>query len=89
MEISTRSEIKPGTQVYVFGSPFGLEGTISPGIASAQREISGQTYIQISAPISPGSSGGPVTDDRGSVIAVTVAALELAQNINFAHQLQC
>ena len=84
LELSTRSEIKPGTQVYVFGSPFGLEGTISPGLASAQREISGQTYIQISAPISPGSSGGPVTDDRGSVIAVTVATLELAQNINFA-----
>jgi hypothetical protein len=84
LEISTRSEIKPGTQVYVFGSPFGLEGTISPGLASGQREIHGQTYIQISAPISAGSSGGPVTDDRGSVIAVTVAALELAQNINFA-----
>ena len=84
LEISTRSEIKPGTQLYVFGSPFGLAGTISPGLASAQREISGQTYIQISAPISPGSSGGPVTDDRGSVIAVTVATLEVAQNINFA-----
>ncbi len=84
LELSTRSEVKPGTQIYAFGSPFGLEGTISPGLASGQREIRGQTYIQISAPISAGSSGGPVTEDRGSVIAVTVATLDLAQNINFA-----
>ena len=44
----------------------------------------GQIYIQISTPISPGSSGGPVTDDTGAVIGVTVATLEVAQNINFA-----
>lgn len=84
LELSTASEIRPGTQVYAFGSPYGLEGTITPGLTSAYREIRGHTYIQISTPISPGSSGGPVTDDRGAVIGVTVAALELAQNINFA-----
>lgn len=84
LELSTESEIRPGTQVYAFGSPYGLEGTISPGLTSEHREIMGQTYIQISTPISPGSSGGPVTDDSGSVIGVTVATLEVAQNINFA-----
>lgn len=84
LELSTVPEIRPGTQVYAFGSPYGLEGTITPGLTSAYREIRGRTYLQISAPISPGSSGGPVTDDRGAVIGVTVAALELAQNINFA-----
>ena len=84
LELSTTSEIRPGTQVYAFGSPYGLEGTITPGLTSAYREIQGQTYIQISTPISPGSSGGPITDNRGAVIGVSVATLEVAQNINFA-----
>ena len=84
LELSTVSAIRPGTQVYAFGSPYGLEGTITPGLTSAYRNIEGRTYIQISTPISPGSSGGPVTDDRGAVVGVTVAALEVAQNINFA-----
>jgi S1-C subfamily serine protease len=82
--LSTRTETKPGAQIYVVGSPFGLSGTISPGLASGHREIQGQTYVQISAPISAGSSGGPVIDQNGEVIGVTVASLEVAQNINFA-----
>ncbi len=82
--LSTRSETRPGAQIYVVGSPFGLSGTISPGLASGHREIQGQTYVQISAPISAGSSGGPVVDGTGAVIGVTVASLEVAQNINFA-----
>lgn len=84
LALSTKTDIRPGTQVYAFGSPYGLEGTISPGLTSVPREIMGQTYIQISSPVSSGSSGGPVTDDTGAVIGVTVATLEVAQNINFA-----
>jgi hypothetical protein len=84
LELSTTTKIRPGTQVYAFGSPYGLEGTITPGLTSAYREIEGQTYIQISTPVSPGSSGGPITDNRGAVIGVSVATLEVAQNINFA-----
>lgn len=84
LALSTRSEIRPGTQVFAFGSPYGLEGTISPGLTSVPRDIMGQTYLQISTPISSGSSGGPVTDETGAVIGVTVATLEVAQNINFA-----
>ncbi len=82
--LSTRAETPPGAQIYVVGSPYGLAGTISPGLASGHREIQGQTYVQISAPISAGSSGGPVVDKTGAVIGVTVASLEVAQNINFA-----
>lgn len=84
LSLSTRSDIRPGTQVYAFGSPYGLEGTISPGLTSVPREIMGQSYLQISTPISSGSSGGPVTDGTGAVIGVSVATLEVAQNINFA-----
>lgn len=84
LELSPRVDIPPGSQVYAFGSPYGLEGTISPGLTSTPRNIMGQRYLQISTPISSGSSGGPVTDATGAVIGVTVATLEVAQNINFA-----
>jgi len=82
--LSPSTTIRPGTQVYAFGSPYGLTGTITPGLTSGYRELEGKTYIQISTAISPGSSGGPITDGYGSVIGVSVAALEVAQNINFA-----
>ena len=56
-----------GQRVLVIGNPEGLEGTISDGIISAFR--SGQTMIQITAPVSNGSSGSPVLDESGNVIA--------------------
>lgn len=84
LTLSTIAEIRPGMQVYAFGAPYGLDGTITPGLTSGYRELEGKTYIQISAPISPGSSGGPITDVNGDVVGVSVAALEVAQNINFA-----
>ena len=65
LEMSSATNISPGTQVYAFGSPYGLDGTITPGLTSAYRELEGRTYIQISTPISPGSSGGPVNRRSG------------------------
>lgn len=84
LEVSESSEIRPGAQIYAFGSPLGLEGTISPGLASGVRRIGELDYIQISAPISPGSSGGPVTNGAGQVIGISVSSLEGGQNLNFA-----
>ncbi len=78
------ADLRPGTWIYVFGSPYGLEGTMTPGLASGLRTIEGRSYIQMSAPISAGSSGGPVTDENGAVIGIAVASLEVAQGINFA-----
>jgi hypothetical protein len=82
--LATDTNVRPGSQIYVFGSPYGLEGTITPGLASGRRDIDGRSYIQISAPIGAGNSGGPVTDERGNVLGVAVASLEVDQNINFA-----
>ena len=79
-EISTPA----GSEIFVVSSPFGLEGTITPGLASGNRELQGETYLQISASISAGSSGGPVVDRGGRVIGIVTAALEVGQNINFA-----
>lgn len=73
-----------GQAVYVIGNPKGLEGTVSQGIISGVRQVGSETLLQITAPISPGSSGGPVLDVYGSVIGVAVATVKGGQNLNFA-----
>lgn len=73
-----------GEQVIVIGAPEGLTNTVSDGIVSAQRKIGARQLLQISAPISPGSSGGPVLNTRGEVVGVSVAILREGQNLNFA-----
>jgi hypothetical protein len=66
----------------VAGNPEGLEASISIGIVSAVRKERG--LVQIDAPISPGSSGGPVVNQRGEVIGVAESSLIEGQNLNFA-----
>ena len=74
-----------GERIVVIGSPLGLEQTVSDGIVSAVRKIPifGR-IIQISAPISPGSSGSPVTNLKGEVIGVATFQMVEGQNLNFA-----
>jgi hypothetical protein len=76
--------VRIGQRVYVIGTPHGLPATFSDGIVSALREHSGYGLIQISAPISPGSSGGPVLNARGQLIGVAVSQSRQGQNLNFA-----
>lgn len=64
-----------GAIVMAVGSPLGLGGTVSVGVVSGFRSLGGSDYVQFSAPISPGNSGGPVVDDNGSVIAIATAKL--------------
>lgn len=71
-----------GDQILVAGNPEGLEGSISTGIVSAVRKDRG--LFQIDAPISPGSSGGPVVNQRGEVIGVAASSMVEGQNLNFA-----
>jgi tetratricopeptide (TPR) repeat protein len=74
-----------GESVVVIGNPFGLEGSVSNGIVSAVREISGYgRIIQITAPISPGSSGSPVVNMFGQVIGVATLQAAEGQSLNFA-----
>jgi len=74
-----------GESIVVIGNPFGLEGSVSNGIVSAVREIPGYgKIIQITAPISPGSSGSPVVNMRGQVIGVATLQAAEGQSLNFA-----
>lgn len=72
------------TPVYAIGSPRGLTGTASMGHVSGYRSWSGIDWLQTTAPISPGSSGGPLLLADGSVAGVTTMTLLESQNLNFA-----
>lgn len=73
-----------GQKIFAIGNPLGLEGTISDGIISGLRDYEGLSLLQISAPISPGNSGGPVVDENGEVIGVATYTFSEGQNLNFA-----
>ena len=78
------SRAVPGQKIYVLGSPKGLPSTISDGIVSGLRDFDGIKLIQITAPISPGSSGGPVLNSAGELIGISVGQFTEGQNLNFA-----
>jgi S1-C subfamily serine protease len=80
----TRRHLGPGEPVVAIGNPLGLDNTVSDGVVSALRERRAGELIQISAPISPGSSGGPVLDDHGRVVGIATLVSTVGQNLNFA-----
>lgn len=85
VELSTASEISNvGDRVYAIGNPQGLVNTLSEGIVSGVRGEPEVPFYQITAPISPGSSGGPILNESGKVIGVATFYLKDAQNLNFA-----
>jgi putative serine protease PepD len=72
---SVTARPKIGSGVMAVGSPLGLDGTVTVGVVSAFRSLEGSEYMQFSAPVSPGNSGGPVIDEHGNVVGVTSAKL--------------
>lgn len=94
-----RSAVRPGEEVVALGYPYrGLladEANVSTGIVSALAGIGNDSSkLQISAPVQPGNSGGPLLDRAGRIIGVVVAKLDalavariagdIPQNVNFA-----
>ena len=78
------NEVKMGDEVFVLGSPQGLAGTLSKGIVSAKIKNDKFQLLQITGPISQGSSGSPVLSKDLKVIGVVIGLLIKGQNINFA-----
>lgn len=80
---SSTSQI--GDKVYTLGTPLGfLQNTFSEGLLSGVRQMDGYKLFQLSAPISHGSSGGPVLNASGEVIGLVDATISEGQNLNFA-----
>ncbi len=77
--------VQEGEQVVAIGNPLGLERTISNGIISGVHSSNNIELIQMTTPVSRGSSGGPIINVYGQVIGITTLATEWgAQNLNFA-----
>lgn len=84
VRVAPYAEAAIGDEVYSIGSPRGYELTIGNGILSAKRRIKGIDYLQTTAPISPGSSGGGLFDAYGRLVGITTFLLAESQNLNFA-----
>ncbi|MFN2509956.1 MAG: serine protease [Pyrinomonadaceae bacterium] len=65
------------------GNPQEMEGIFSNGMISNVAEVDKVSYLQFTAPVSSGSSGGPVVDDRAQVVGIVNMQIAEAQNLNF------
>ena len=85
LPLGNSDSVRIGSSVVLIGSPLGLENTVSTGIVSGRRqEPEGFQLIQITAPASPGSSGGAVLSTSGEVIGIVASQQVAGQNLNFA-----
>ena len=84
LKLGRSAPVEIGQTVYSIGSPMGLKNTLSQGLVSGIRELDGYRLFQITAPISSGSSGGPVFDRNGEVIGLAVLTISGGHNLNFA-----
>jgi S1-C subfamily serine protease len=84
LSLGDSSAASIGDKVFVVSNPQNLEGTFSEGIVSGKRKLADVRLLQITAPISGGSSGGPVLDANARVIGVATSSLKTGQNLNFA-----
>jgi tetratricopeptide (TPR) repeat protein len=86
INIGKSDNLKVGQRVYTIGSPLGLENSMSEGIISGIRNVikENRNLIQITASISPGSSGGAVLNTKGELIGISTLTFKEGQNLNFA-----
>ncbi len=84
LELAVNDLPPVGAKVYAIGNPLGLANTLSDGLISGHRETRRVGVIQTTAPISPGSSGGPLLGADGKVAGVTTFKFDDGENLNFA-----
>jgi S1-C subfamily serine protease len=78
------ASLSVGETVYTIGSPRGLDRSLGQGLLSGLRRMDGIEYVQITAPVSEGSSGGGLFDEHGNLIGVTTFTVRDSQSLNFA-----
>jgi tetratricopeptide (TPR) repeat protein len=84
LRLGDELSVRQGDYVYAIGAPKGLQLSITNGIVSGFRQVDEQFMIQSTAPIAPGSSGGPLFDGEGRVVGVTTSLLTDAPGIYFS-----
>jgi S1-C subfamily serine protease len=86
LPLGNSDQLQVGEEVVAIGNPLSLESTVSNGIVSGIRTVEeeGGKFLQITAPISPGSSGGPLFNMTGEVVGITTLYVRSGENLNFA-----
>jgi len=84
LTFSTATSQEVGSKVVVIGSPRGLEQTITEGLMSGKRTVGQTSLLQVSAAVSPGSSGSPLFNDQGDVIGLVSSKLGESEQLTFA-----
>lgn len=88
VSLGNSNDINPGDKIIVIGNPLGTEqlrASVTDGIVSGLRDLGeGYNVIQMTAPVSPGNSGGPAFTANGDAIGVVVFRLREGENLNFA-----
>jgi len=92
LSIVSASSLRVGDEVIAIGNPYGLVGSLTTGIVSAEGRTIQEDYtnfslaniIQTSTPINPGNSGGPLLDAVGNVVGITTAIVSNSQGLGFA-----
>ena len=85
VKIGDSSKVVIGESIVAIGSPLGFSNSLSTGnISNVSRKLDNLTFIQITAPIDHGSSGGALFNMKGELIGITTAKIESSANLNFA-----
>jgi S1-C subfamily serine protease len=86
LTLGNSDQVQVGEEIVAIGNPLSLESTVSNGIVSGIRTAGeeGGKFLQVTAPISPGSSGGPLFNMAGEVVGITTLYLKGGENLNFA-----
>lgn len=91
IKVGATTDLKVGSKVFAIGSPLGLENTLSEGLVSGFRKFDNKKdmeYVQISAALSHGSSGGAVLNSAGELIGISSMGMSNGENLNFAIKIE-
>ncbi len=86
LEFGDVAQVRAGSEVLAVGYPLGLPGeaSVTRGIVSAVRSLNGVEVIQMDAPINPGSSGGPLVSEHGTILGINTFGIRDMENLGFA-----